>query len=211
MTIRLLIADDHGIVRDGIRWMLVNEPSIEIVGEAADGAALLRTLEEIEADVVLLDVRMPGMSGLETLDAIVAAHPDVAVLMVSMYDEPELVTAAIERGAHGYLLKNADRDEMIKAIRTVGEGGSFLQGELTATLLKRLAEGPDGTSLPDLTEQERRILALIADGLGNREIADDLGITEPGAKAALQRIFKRLRVKGRSEAVAVALRLGLID
>ncbi len=208
---RIVIADDHRIVRDGIRWMLVNEPSIEIVGEAGDGQSLLALLDEIEADVVLLDVRMPDMTGLDTLDRIIERGHEVAVMMLTMYDEPELVSAAVERGAHGYLLKNADRAELIRAIHTVGEGGSFLQSELTGSLLRRLAQGPDVETLPDLSAAERRILQFVAGGRGNREIAAELEITEPAVKAALQRIFKKLRVGGRSEAVAVGMRLGLID
>ncbi len=121
------------------------------------------------------------------------------------------MAAAVEKGARGYLLKNADRDELIKAIHTVGEGGSFLQTELTGSLLRRLALGPDAESLPDFAANERRILQLVAGGRGNREIADALEITEPAVKAALQRIFRKLHVSGRSEAVAVGMRLGLID
>lgn len=208
---RIVITDDHGIVRDGIKWMLVNEPSIEIAGEAADGQALLEILADVDVDVVLLDLRMPGMSGLETLEAIMERGIDVGVLMLTMYDEPELVAAAVERGANGYLLKNADREELIKAIHVVGNGGSFLQGELAAPLLRRFAGSSEGEALPDISATDRRILQLVANGQSNREIAAQLTLTEPVVKAALRRVSKHLNATGRSEAVAIALRLGLID
>jgi len=208
---RIVITDDHGIVRDGIKWMLVNEPSIEVAAEAGDGQTLLDILEREDVDVVLLDLRMPGMSGLETLEAIVEREFDVGVLMLSMYDEPELVAAAVERGANGYLLKSAEREEIIKAIHTVGSGGSFLQSDLTAPLLRRFVESPEGEALPQIATRNRRILQLVANGHGNRQIAGELKLTEPVVKAALRRVCKRLNATGRSEAVAIALRLGLID
>ncbi len=206
---RVLIADDHAIVRDGIRWMLTNEPSIDIVGEAGDGASLLRSLPELRPDVVLLDIKMPDMSGIEILTAIKAAHPHLPVLMLTMYDNPELIAAAVERGAQGYLLKSAGRDELIRAIHLVGEGKAFLHGQLTGPLLQHVAS--DGRPLPRLEAKEIHILLLVAGGHGNRDIAADLDTTEPAVKSALQGIFRKLGANGRSEAVAVAMRLGLID
>jgi DNA-binding NarL/FixJ family response regulator len=209
--VNVLITDDHAIVRDGIRWMLESEDSIEIVGEASGGEELLELLTEVTPEIVLLDIRMPGMSGLETTDAVRKAYPELPILILTMHDEPELVAGAIGRGANGYLLKSADRDELIEAINIVGNGGAYLQGELTVPLLTRVSEGRVGDALPDLDPEDGAILGMVAKGLGNRDIAADIGITETAVKTSLQRIFSRLEAHNRAEAVAVAMRLGLID
>jgi DNA-binding NarL/FixJ family response regulator len=209
--VKVLITDDHAIVRDGIRWMLESEPTIEIVAECTSGEELLGAVKDTDAEVILLDIRMPGMSGLETLELLRKDHPDLPVLMLTMHDEPELVAGSIGRGANGYLLKSAGRDELIKAINVVGNGGAFLQGELTVPLLTRVAEGRAGDALPTLDEEDSAILKRVAQGLGNRDISIEFGITETAVKTSLQRVFTRLQVHNRAEAVAVALRLGLID
>ncbi len=208
---KVLITDDHAIVRDGIRWMLESEDSIEIVGEASGGEELLALLSELTTDVILLDIRMPGMSGLETAEAVRKAYPSLPILILTMHDEPELVAGAIGRGANGYLLKSADRSELIEAINVVGNGGAYLQGELTVPLLTRVSEGRVGDALPNLDSDDGDILKMVAQGLGNRDIAGELGITETAVKTSLQRIFSRLEAHNRAEAVAVAMRLGLID
>jgi NarL family two-component system response regulator YdfI len=208
---RVLITDDHAIVREGIRWMLETEAEIEIAGECGSGEELLDSVADVEPDVVLLDIRMPGMSGLETLEALRKEQPDLPVLMLTMHDEPELVAGSIGRGANGYLLKSAGRDELIAAIKTVGRGGAFLQGELTVPLLTQVAEGRAGDALPQLDLEDSAILNRVAKGLGNRDISIEFDITETAVKTALQRIFTKLQVHNRAEAVAVALRLGIID
>lgn len=208
----IVITDDHAIVRDGLRWMLESERDIDIVGECGSGEELLDSISDMDdTDVVLLDIRMPGMSGLETLAALRKDHPDLPVLMLSMHDEAELVAGAIGRGANGYLLKSAGREELLKAIDIVGKGGAYLQGELTVPLLSKVAEGRAGDALPDLGEDDADILKRVAQGLGNRDISIEFGITETAVKTALQRIFSQLQVHNRAEAVAVAMRLGIID
>jgi len=206
---RVLIVDDHTLVRDGIKWMLVNEPSIEVAGEASDGGQLLAMLDDVAVDVVLLDIRMPTMSGLEVLSALKDREAAPPVLVLSMYDDSTLVQQAIVLGAAGYIKKSADRDELIKAIHTVGGGGHYLQGELTAPLVARVDDHP--SSQRPLSSEEREILRLVAAGLGNREIASRIGHTEVAVRAALQMIFKQLGVHSRSEAVAAGLRLGVFD
>jgi NarL family two-component system response regulator YdfI len=207
---RVTLADDHRIVRDGIRWMLDSEPTIEIVGEAKSGEALLELLDEVDTDVILLDVKMPGMSGLETLEAIRRTRVDLAVLMLTMYDETELVQRAVQLGADGYLPKSADREELIRAIETVGRGGHYLYGGLVAPLVRNLVEGGEGHGL-DLPDRELQALRLVADGCSNREIATEMGVTETEVKGCLHRVFARLGARSRSHAVAIALRYGLID
>jgi DNA-binding NarL/FixJ family response regulator len=207
---RVIVVDDHKMIRDGIRWMLLNESTIEIVGEAVNGADAIDKAAELLPDVVLMDVRMPGMAGLEALVAIKTRWPEMAVLMLTMYDDPNLVASAIGLGASGYLLKNAGRDEMIRAIRRVGEGGSFLHGQLAESFVRHLGDAP-GQKVPiDLSKADCSMLAMVAGGMGNRQIGLQLQMTEVAVKAALQRIYRELQVTGRSEAVAVAFRMGVI-
>ncbi|MDH3307886.1 MAG: response regulator transcription factor [Acidimicrobiia bacterium] len=208
---RVIVVDDHKMIRDGIRWMLMNEPTIEIVGEAADGEAALDVVGEMLPDVVLMDVRMPGTSGLDALVSIKQRWPNMAVLMLTMYDETNLVASAIGRGASGYLLKSAGRDEMIRAIRRVGAGGSFLQGQLAESFVRHLSDHAGQKGPLELSRGDRRILELVAGGMGNREIASKLAIPEAEVKAGLQRAFKALHATGRSEAVAIAFRMGVIS
>lgn len=207
---RLVITDDHRIVRDGIRWMLANEPSIEIVAEAKSGEALLDLLDEVETDVILLDIKMPGMSGLETLAAVRRTRVDIAVLVLTMYEDPELVQRAVQLGADGYLPKSADRQELISAIHTVGRGGQYLHGDMVAPLVKTVVKGGRSHRF-EACGQELEALQLVAAGLSNREIAAELQISEVEVKTCLHRLFGVLGAHSRSHAVAVALRSELID
>jgi len=208
--VRVLIVDDHTLVREGIRWMLVNEPSIEVVGEASNGAELLAMLDTVSCDVLLLDIRMPTMSGLDVLTTLREQGGAPPVLVLSMYDDPALVKEAIALGAAGYLNKSGGRDELIRAIHAVGGGGSYLQGELTAPLVAHMDAG-EGSSPHSLTSGERTVLRLVAEGLGNREIGARIGYSEATVRSLLQSIFRRFGVHTRSEAVAAALRLGVLD
>jgi len=146
--VRVIIADDHRIVRDGLRMILSHDPEIEIVEEVDDGEHLLAVLEEVEADVVLLDIRMPGLSGLETLESLRERQHSIRVVILTMYDDPVYVRRAVELGADGYLLKSVDREELKRALRAVDSGQSYIQGELTGALIASIAEprsaGPIG-------------------------------------------------------------------
>ncbi|MFQ5555449.1 MAG: response regulator [Acidimicrobiia bacterium] len=208
---RVVIADDHRVVRDGLRWMLSDHPEVEVAGEAATGTELIELVRETEVDIVLLDVRMPGMSGLEALEALRSEAPEVRVIMLSMHDEPVYVRRAVELGASGYLLKSAGRDEIIRALRQVAEGGAYVQGEITLPLLEHVAGGYEAGSSPELSPREREVLGLVARGLENKQIARELGLSEATVKTYLKSVFERLEVRTRAEAVAVALREGLID
>ncbi|MEE8497084.1 MAG: response regulator transcription factor [Acidimicrobiia bacterium] len=207
--IRVLLVDDHKLVRDGIKWMLSNEPSVEVVGEVSSGGELFDLLTEVEVDVVLLDIRMPGMSGLEIMADLSQRSEPPRVLMLSMYDEPGLVQQAIKLGASGYLKKSAGRDELVKAIQVVAGGKPYLQGELTLPLMAQIGVSP--TAAPQLSEEDRSILELMALGQSNREIAMNLGVEERELLTAVQSLLSRLGVHSRSEAVAIALRRGAID
>ena len=182
--------------------------SIEIAGDAASGDALLELLADAPVDVVLLDVRMPGKSGLETLEVMRRDFPQVRVIMLSMHDQPAYVRRAIELGAAGYLLKNTGRDELIRALDTVAEGGTYLQGEVVAPLI---ASTDPAKSTPHLSPCERQVLQLVAHGYENKQIATELDIAEATVKTYLRGIFERLDASSRAEAVAVGLREGIIE
>ncbi len=205
---KVVIADDHRIVRDGISWMLSDAHGIEIAGEADSGEALLELLETTPVDVALVDVRMGGMSGLEALERIRAQFPQVQVIILSMHDQPAYVRRAIELGASGYLLKNTGRDELIRALEAVADGGAYLQGEVVAPLI---SDVHDGSRTARLSPRENEVLQLVAQGYENKQIATELGIAEATVKTYLRGIFERLDVSSRAEAVAVGLREGLIE
>jgi DNA-binding NarL/FixJ family response regulator len=205
---RLVIADDHRIVREGLAFMLSDHDSIDIVGEAESGEELLRLLTDVETDVVLLDIRMPGLSGLETLDVITEEHPDVRVVILTMHDDATFVRRAIESGASGYLLKSAAPAEVIRALEAVEAGKAYVQSEVTAPLLAGIAGSDEGTTL---APRQREVLQLVAEGLENKQIARRLDISEATVKTYLKSAFDTLGARGRAEAVAIALRRGLIQ
>lgn len=204
---RLVIADDHGIVREGLRWMLAESEGLEIVGEAGSGEELLSLLADVGADVVLVDVRMPGIGGLEALMRMRVRFPEVRAIVLSMHDQPAYVRRAVAAGAAGYVLKNAGRDVLLTALRTVAEGGTYFQGEAVAPL----AMAREPTAQARLSPREAEVLQLVADGFENKQIARELALSEATIKGYLKNIFDRLAVSGRAEAVATALRLGLIE
>jgi DNA-binding NarL/FixJ family response regulator len=206
--VKVVITDDHRIVRDGLRWMLEGAASIDVIGEAGSGGELLAILAESSVDVALVDVRMPEMGGLEALEHVRRDFPQVRVIMLSMHDEPAYVRRAVELGASGYLLKNTGRDELIRALETVAEGGVYLQGDVVAPLVAEVHTTP---SMLRLSPREREVLQLVAHGYENKQIATELDISEATVKTYLRGIFERLGVSARAEAVAVGLREGLIE
>ncbi len=207
---KVIIADDHRIVREGIATLLASEADIELVGEASTGDQLLDLMEFTEVDVVLLDVRMPDKSGLDVLEELRGRSQLPSFIVLSMHDDPSYVKRAVELGASGYLLKSVGKDELIRALEVVAGGGSYIQGEITAPLIARMVDPTGAGPVGDLSPREVETLGMLAEGLDNRAIARRLGVSEAAAKAQLRVIYSRLEVKRRSEAVAVALRLGII-
>ncbi len=208
---RVVIADDHRVVRDGLRWMLAEAADVEVVGEASDGTELLGLLEDVDADVVLLDVSMPGVSGLDALEELQRVGAGVQVIMLSMHDKPVYVKRAIELGAAGYLLKSAGRDEVLRALRTVHGGDAYIQGEVTGPLLRSVVADAAGEAPLRLSARQVEVLTLVSQGAENKQIATALGVSEATVKTYLKSIFARLDVRSRAEAVAVGLREGLIE
>ncbi|MFQ5517210.1 MAG: response regulator [Acidimicrobiia bacterium] len=208
---RLVIADDHRIVREGLRLILSHDTDIEIVGEAEDGEQLLTLLQTAKPDVVLLDLRMPGMSGLEVLDRLRELEETVRVIALTMHDDPAYVRRTIERGACGYLLKSVGAPELLRAVHAVAEGKNYIHGEVTGPLVEQMMGVRSGRRVSDIGLDEIQIIEMLADGMDNREVAQHLDVTEAAVKARLRSIYATLGVKRRSEAVATALRLGIIS
>jgi DNA-binding NarL/FixJ family response regulator len=203
--IRLLIVDDHPIVRDGLRGVFAAEPDLEVVAEASDGAEAVRRAGD--ADVVLMDLRMPGMGGVEAIARLREAFPDVRVLVLTTFDTDSDVLPAIEAGATGYLLKDALREELLRAVRSAYRGESVLSPSVAGRLMGRVRRPSEGT----LSKREREVLALIADGTTNREAARRLFVSEATIKTHLLHIYDKLGVRDRAAAVGEAYKRGLLS
>jgi two-component system, NarL family, response regulator YdfI len=216
--IRVVIADDHPVVRKGLRMTLEEfGAEIEVAGEAADGSAVVRMVEEVHPDVVLMDIRMPGMDGLEALEHIHASSPQVAVVILTTYNEDAFLLRGLQAGACGYLLKDCPLETLLHAIRAAARGETLLQPELVARLLKArsvpassLPSTVRAANMPRFTEREREILAAIARGERSKEIAAHLGLTRRTVETYLTSIYLKLEVDSRAAAVAVALEQGLL-
>jgi DNA-binding NarL/FixJ family response regulator len=216
--IKLVLADDHAVVRSGTRELLEQEPDLKIVGEASNGEEAVRLAQELQPDVLVIDVRMPKMSGVEATRRIKAESPDMKVLVLTAHDDDEYVFALLQAGANGYLLKTAEIEELVRAIRTVAAGQSALAPEVTG---KVVAQFTSGKGLPDvltetqedydgLTERELGILELVGKGLSNKQIGKNLYISDRTVQAHLSNIFSKLGVNSRTEAVMYAVRKGWI-
>lgn len=210
--VRLLIVDDHAVVRDGIRWMLGNGDGVEVSGEAGSAAEAMEAISSDCPDVLLLDIHLPDVSGLELLKDIRKRFPDLPVVMLTMSDDPEYVEEAIRAGAAGYLLKSVTREELIRAVRSAAAGDGYIQAEVTQPLLARFAaDVRDSDSGPKLSPREREVVSMLAEGLPNKRIAAKLGIAEPTVKGYLRSVYEKLGAADRAQAVAIAMRSHLIE
>jgi two-component system, NarL family, response regulator NreC len=209
--IRVLIVDDHAVVRSGIRLLLAQEEDIEPVGEAGTGREAIFQARSLRPDVVLMDVVMPGQSGLEVLPTLVHEHPDTKVLLLSMQDDPRYVREAFAAGARGYVLKEAADAEVVAAVREVARGGRYVNPELGARLVAAEAEAERRAQEDPLSEREREVLRLLALGHTNQEIARQLYISVRTAETHRAHIMQKLRLASRAELVRYALEQGLLE
>ena len=204
--IRVLVADDHLIIRQGLRLILETAEDFVLVGEAADGAEALRQVAALAPDVVLMDLRMPGMGGLEAIQRLQAEQSRVAVVILTTFNEDDLMVRGLRAGAKGFLLKDTDRDTLFNAIRAAARGELLIKPEIMARLLSSAPAADE----PVLTDREREVLAAVARGERSKEIAFHLGITERTVKAHLDSIYNKLGVDSRAAAVSAALQQRLI-
>jgi two-component system response regulator NreC len=212
--IRILIADDHTILRDGIRLLLGSQPDFEVVGEASDGRDAYFKVEELHPDVVLMDIGMPVLNGLEATQQIRRSFPEVKVLILTQHDNDEYVYRILQAGAAGYVLKRAAGVELVSAIRGVNRGNAFLYPSMTKGLLtdylKRAEAGQERASYDGLTERERQVLKMIADGCTNQQIADLLYLSVKTVQAHRGHLMEKLNMHDRTELVKYAIRKGII-
>lgn len=205
-SIRVVVVDDHPVVRHGLVAILRYEPDIKVVGEAADGQDVVRCILEQQPDVVLLDLRLPLLSGIEVMKQVRAQLPRVRFLVLTTYDTDEYIAPALAAGAQGYLLKDATPDELGRAVRALMHGGAALEPGVAARVLGRM----NALERDELSAREREVLRLIIAGASNKAIAAQLTLSENTIKTHISRIFGKLDVQSRAEAVAIALQRGLV-
>jgi two-component system, NarL family, response regulator YdfI len=213
--IRILIADDHLVVREGLQLILGMEDDLEVVGEAANGETAVRLAAELQPDVVLMDLRMPGMGGLEAIEQILAQWPDMAIVILTTYNEDELMIRGLQAGARGFLLKDTGRQALFHTIRAAARGETLLQPDVIARVLAHTgqpAQPPVSAAAAKgvLTERELVVLTAVASGATSKEIALQLSVTERTIKAHLTNIYNKLGVDSRAAAVSVGLQQGLL-
>ena len=203
--ISVLIVDDHEVVREGLRLSLLRSPQIRVVGEAPDGETAIALAGRRRPDVIIMDLRMPGMDGIEATEEILKTSPDTAVIVFTAYSERALLSRSLESGAKGYILKEAPHETLLRAIGKVAGGETFVD----PALMPNLIQGRDGGD--SLTQREREILQLLADGMSNADVAQRLFISQETVKSHVRHILVKLEADTRTQAVAIALREAMID
>ncbi len=212
-TIRVLIADDHAVVREGLRWMILTEPGIELAGEAADGVEAVEKARALQPDVILMDLVMPHKDGMEAISEIVGERPGARILVLTSFAEDDKVFAAVKGGALGYLMKDSSPQELMQAIRDVYRGEPSMDPTIAQKLMRELQRS---TRLPEqalteepLTEREMEVLKWVAQGLSNQEIADRLVVSERTVRSHVSNVLDKLHLANRTQAALYALREGL--
>lgn len=207
-TIRILLVEDQTLMRQGLKTILDLEPGFKVVGEAGDGETGVRLALELRPDIILMDVQLPGQNGVEATGAIYAAWPGAKVIILTTFDRDDYVFHGIRAGALGYLLKDTPADNLIETIRRVYAGEIFIQPQIASRALRELAQ-PQANPLTPLSEREREVLVLLAQGCSNREIAERLTITEGTVKTHVSNILSKLQAENRTQAANIARRYGL--
>ncbi|WP_010179914.1 response regulator transcription factor [Aquimarina agarilytica] len=226
---KILLVDDHSLVRDGIKSLLENESDLEVIGEASNGEEAITRTNNLQPDLVICDIRMPKKTGIEAVSELAKQHPTIRFIMLSMHDSEEYILQSIQAGAHGYLLKDAGKDEVLKAIHSVLEGGKYFSGDVSSILVNNLVSGGLGAksvSAPlhndinsegggvanfNLTKREKQILEKAVAGLSNKEIAEELGISKRTTEVHRFNLMKKLNVKNILDLSNKARKYDLLD
>jgi DNA-binding NarL/FixJ family response regulator len=207
--LRVVIADDHPVFREGLRSLLSTDSEIEVVAEVASGADAVTRVDELQPDVVIMDLHMPGLDGVAATRDILGRSPHVAVLVLTMFDDDDSVFAAMRAGARGYLLKGSNQAEVVRAVLAVGSGAAMFGPAIAARVIQYFARSAKSSSFPQLTEREHEILALLAEGHSNAVIASRLGISAKTVRNHVSNIFTKLSVADRAHAIIAAREAGL--
>ena len=207
--LRLLLVDDHSIVREGLRALLDDEQGLQIVGEAADGTGALELARRLRPDVVLMDLKMPGLPAADAIRAIRAEYPATQVLMLTSYAEERQVEEILKAGALGYVLKSIVAADLVRAITTVARGGTWLHADAQRSLVNRMRRPAEVDPLALLTDRERSVLRLLGEGMSNREIGRSLHLTEGTVKGYVSNVLAKLKLQDRTQAALLAVRLGI--
>lgn len=213
MSMRILIADDHGVLRAGLRALLNAEPDLEVLGEAADGEEALRLAREVQPDIVLMDINMPGAGGIETTRQLLELRPEVRVLILTVHEDTCLLQGALQAGAAGYILKRAVESELVNAIHAVARGDLYIHPGMTRGLLKSMGTFPAARSATAaiLTPRETEVLTLIAKGHTNRQVAEILSLSVRTVESHRASLMDKLELRSRVELVRYAADCGLLD
>jgi DNA-binding NarL/FixJ family response regulator len=211
MPIRILIVDDHPVTREGLHAALDVEDGVEVIGEAGSGEQAIADAGELRPDVVFMDVRMPGMGGIEAARAIRQASPDTKVILVTVDESRASISEAIQAGVSGYLLKDTSPDELVNAARLAVEGKAVIHPQLTRAFIEEVQTAEKKGDAAALSRREKEILQKVAYGATTKEVAHDLGISPHTVKTHLERIFEKLGANDRAQAVAIAIRTGLVE
>jgi DNA-binding NarL/FixJ family response regulator len=212
-TIRLLIADDHRFFRDGVRAVLQAVEGFDVVGEAGNGADAIEQAAALQPDVILMDLKMPGLNGIDATRSILRASPHTGVIVVTMFEDTDSVLAAMRAGARGYILKDTDEEELIRSIRAVANGEALFGPAVARRLLNYITDvtpRASSAAFPELTDREREVLKLMVEGLNNQEIADRLVVSLSTVKYLISNILSKLRVDNRVAAVTLAIQKKLV-
>ncbi len=211
MSIRILIVDDHPVTREGLHAALDVEDGVEVIGEAGSGEEAIQGAGDLKPDVVFMDVRMPGMGGIEAARAIRNASPDTKVILVTVDESRASISEAIQAGVSGYLLKDTSADELVNAARLAVEGKAVIHPLLTRAFIEEVQTADKKGDAAALSRREKEILQKVAYGATTKEVAHDLGISPHTVKTHLERIFEKLGANDRAQAVAIAIRTGLVE
>jgi DNA-binding NarL/FixJ family response regulator len=212
VSIRVLVVDDHPLIRDGLRFLINAQDDMEVAGEAADGAAALEEVARLRPDVVIMDIEMPGANGVEVTGRVLAAHPDTRIIMLSAFPDAAYVKDAVQAGARGYLLKGNAPNEIVRAVRAVAAGHTFMSPEATSALVSALKDSmanEGGKARPPLSAREREVLGFVAEGLRTKEIATRLDIGTKTVDTYRARLMKKLGCGSTAELVRYAIREGI--